>query len=153
MKKSKGMVREADESDWVLTAPDFKTWSDNPYAADDSGELILEHPIRIGTPNPATFTLYSINGLIFIITSIWLSIDLTARHNIPGADATGLRLIMVLFSTVWAAFAFRKWKLIHNIIDTPTSKVSSVAAGPAELVGQVRPGPQGNNLGRSYLWS
>ena len=143
LKNSKGMVREPDESDWVLAAPDFKTWSDNPYAADDSGELILEHPSRVGTPNPATFTLYSINGLIFIITSIWLSIDLTARHNIPGADPTGLRLMVVLYSTVWAAFAFRKWKLIHNIIDTPTSKVSSVAAGPAELVGQVRPGPQG----------
>ena len=143
LKKSKGMVREPDESDWVLAAPDFKTWPVNPYAADDSGELILEHPISIGTPTPATFTLYSINGLIFIISSIWLSIDLTARHNNPGADTTGLRVMIVLFSIVWAALAFRRWKLIHNIIDTPTSKVSSVAAGPAELVGQVRPGPQG----------
>ena len=32
---------------------------------------------------------------------------------------------------------------MHNIIDTPSSRVRSVAAGPAELVGQVRPGPQG----------
>ena len=32
---------------------------------------------------------------------------------------------------------------MHNIIDTPSSRVRSVAVGPAELVGQVRPGPKG----------
>ena len=32
---------------------------------------------------------------------------------------------------------------MHNIIDTPSSRVRSVAVGPAELVGQVRPGPDG----------
>ena len=41
---------------------------------------------------------------------------------------------------------------MHNIIDTATSRVRSVAVGPAELVGQVRPGPEGTisvNVGGS----
>ena len=145
MKDAKGPIREVDEYDWVLPPPEYETWSDNPYAPNDENSLIEEHPDVIGTPTPATFTLYSINGIIFITAALWLAADLTARHSDDTRQAIGLflRVGIVLFSLLWSIFAFRKWKLMHNIIDTPSSRVRSVAVGPAELVGQVRPGPQG----------
>ena len=140
-----GPVREVDSNDWVLPPPGYETWPDNPYAANEDGVLIEEHPDVVGTPTPATFTLYSINGMIFVGTALWLASDLTARHSDDTQQTIGywLKIGIVLFSVVWTFFAFKKWKLMHNIIDTPSSRVRSVAAGPAELVGQVRPGPQG----------
>ena len=142
---AKGPTREVDENDWVLPPPGYETWPENPYAPNDESSLIEEHPDVIGTPTPATFTLYSINGIIFITTALWLAADLTARHSDQTTQDIGfwLRIGIVLFSILWSIFAFRKWKLMRNIIDTPSSRVRSVAAGPAELVGQVRPGPQG----------
>ena len=140
-----GPVREVDENDWVLPPPGYETWPENPYAPNEDGVLIEEHPDVVGTPTPATFTLYSINGMIFVGTALWLASDLTARHSDDTQQTIGywLKIGIVLFSIIWTFFAFKKWKLMHNIIDTPSSRVRSVAAGPAELVGQVRPGPQG----------
>ncbi|MGB2452854.1 MAG: hypothetical protein ACPIB8_07935 [Candidatus Poseidoniaceae archaeon] len=140
-----GPVREVDENDWVLPPPGYETWPDNPYAPNSDSVLIEEHPDVVGTPTPATFTLYSINGMIFVGTALWLASDLTARHSDHTQQSIGwwLKIGIVLFSMTWTYFAYKKWKLMHNIIDTPSSRVRSVAAGPAELVGQVRPGPQG----------
>ena len=154
LEPAKGPVREVDENDWVLPPPSYETWSDNPYAPNEEGILIEEHPDVVGTPTPATFTLYSINGIVFILTSLWLAADLTARHSDEDTQSYGniLKLAIVVFSLAWSIFAFRKWKLMHNIIDTPSSRVRSVAVGPAELVGQVRPGPIGTmsvNVGGS----
>tara|TARA_B100000925_G_C21996776_1_gene469297 strand:+ start:372 stop:2084 length:1713 start_codon:yes stop_codon:yes gene_type:complete len=145
LEPAKGPIREVDENDWVLPPPDYETWPDNPYAPNEEGILIEEHPDVIGTPTPATFTLYSINGIIFIVTALWLASDLTARHSDTEQQMIGfwMKIGIVLFSILWSIFAFRKWKLMHNIIDTPSSRVRSVAVGPAELVGQVRPGPKG----------
>ncbi|MBT4982378.1 MAG: hypothetical protein HOM47_02530 [Euryarchaeota archaeon] len=145
LESAEGPVRQIDNSDWVLPPPGFETWPDNPYESNLENDLIQEHPNVIGTPSPATFTLYSVNGIIFITTSLWLASDLLARHG----DGThlllgkGLRIGIIIFTLIWGFFAWKKWKLMHNIIDTPTSKVRSVAVGPAELVGQVRPGPDG----------
>ncbi|HIF46431.1 MAG TPA: hypothetical protein EYQ73_06550 [Candidatus Poseidoniales archaeon] len=140
-----GPTRQADKLDWVLPPPSHESWPANPYAADEGQELIPEHPINIGTPTPATFTLYSINGMIFITSSIWLASDLLARHNsyFSALLGSGLRFIIVGINLTWIYFSFKEWKLLHNVIDTPTSKVRSVAVGSAELVGQIRPGPEG----------
>ena len=142
-------VREVDENDWVLPPPGYETWPDNPYAPNEDGVLIEEHPDVVGTPTPATFTLYSINGMIFVGTALWLASDLTARHSDDTQQTIGywLKIGIVLFSIIWTYFAFKKWKLMHNIIDTPSSRVRSVAAGPAELVGQVSQG-----LKAPYRW-
>ena len=140
-----GPIRRVDDSDWVLPPPGFETWPDNPYTGNSDQHLIEEHPNVIGTPTPATFTLYSINGIIFIVTSLWLASDLLARHGDGTQQTLGysLRITIIIFNIVWGFFAWKKWKLMHNIIDTPSSRARSVAVGPAELVGQVRPGPNG----------
>ncbi len=145
LEDAKGPVRQVDGNDWVLPPPGHESWPTNPYAPNEDGILIEEHPDVVGTPTPATFTLYSINGIVFIVTALWLAADLTARHSDDLRRLLGisLRIAIVLFALGWSIFAYRKWKLMHNIIDTPSSRVRSVAAGPAELVGQVRPGPQG----------
>ena len=151
---AEGPIRRLDNSDWVLPPPGYETWPDNAYAANAEGVLIEEHPDVIGTPSPATLTLYSVNGIIFIITSLWLASDLLARHGESTHLLLGniLRIVIIVFNLVWLFFAWKKWKLVHNIIDTATSRVRSVAVGPAELVGQVRPGPEGTisvNVGGS----
>jgi hypothetical protein len=51
--------------------------------------------------------------------------------------------VLILFTVIWTYNAWKKWKLMHNILDTPTSRVRSVAAGSVELVGQIRPAPSG----------
>ncbi len=145
LKAGVGPIRPVDDNDWVIPPPGFETWPENLYEQQEDGAMIEEHPLVIGTPTPATFTLYSINGIIFIATSLWLVSDLIARHSDDFQILLGqiLRVVVIIFNLIWLIFAWRKWKLTHNIIDTPTSKVRGVAVGPAELVGQVRPGPDG----------
>ena len=96
---AKGPIREVDEHDWVLPPPGYETWPENPYAPNDESSLIEEHPDVIGTPTPATFTLYSINGIIFITAALWLAADLTARHSDVTRQIIGfwLRIGIVLF--------------------------------------------------------
>lgn len=142
---AQGPVRQLDDSDWVLPPPSFDSWPLDPYQANDENTLIEEHPDVVGTPHPATFTLYSINGIVFVITSIWLASDLLARHGDMSHIIVGniLRVVLILFTVIWTYNAWKKWKLMHNILDTPTSRVRSVAAGSVELVGQIRPAPSG----------
>jgi len=145
VRAAQGPVRQLDDSDWVLPPPSFESWPSDPYRPNDENTLIEEHPDVVGTPHPATFTLYSINGMVFVITSIWLASDLLARHGDTTHIIVGniLRIVLILFTVTWTYYAWKKWKLMHNILDTPTSRVRSVAAGPVELVGQIRPAPSG----------
>ena len=145
IEEARGPIRVLDDNDWILPQVNFEDWSDDAYTEDEGGKLIEEHPNKIGTPVPATLTLYSVNGVLFVIFSLWLSSDLLARHNDGLTELIGqiLRVAVVIFTLVWLIFAYKKWKLSHSILDTPTSNVRSVAVGPAELVGQVRPAPSG----------
>ena len=104
-----GPVREIDENDWVLPPPGYETWPDNPYAPNEDGILIEEHPDVVGTPTPATFTLYSINGMIFVGTALWLASDLTARHSDTTQQTIGywLKIGIVVFSMVWTYLAYK----------------------------------------------
>ncbi len=147
--------RNVDQQDWILSPPSIEAWTPTKYGPDGDGATIAEHPTTIGTPHPATFTPYSICGSIFVLFNVWLIADLNARDtDVFGAFMGDLgKYILVLFALGWTIQSIRKWKLLHNIIDTPTSRVRSVAVGSAELVGQVR--PHTNTLsfsvgGRSY---
>ncbi len=137
------MYRDSnDKSDWIFDGPSPDKWHlQSPYEGDENDEIIPEHPKKIGTPNPATFTLYTLWGMIFI--GLWLGVasDLFARDGNQGHRVFGevLRYLFLFVTMVWGWVSFKKWKVIHNIIDTPTSLVRSVAVGPCELVGQARP--------------
>lgn len=131
-----------DNSDWVFPGPTPDKWHlHSPYDSDENNKIITEHPTQIGTPNPATFTLYTFWGMIFIGLWLWVASDLFARDGNQGHRSFGevLRYLFLCVTMAWGWFSFKKWKVIHNIIDTPTSLVRSVAVGPCEIVGQARP--------------
>lgn len=134
-------TRKVDDRDWILSSPTMDTWTPTKYGPDGDGSLIPEHPRRIGTPKAATLTLYSLNGSLFVLFSVWLISDLNARDTDVFGDLIGSfgKYALLLFALLWFISSVRKWKLLHNIIDTPTSTVRGVAVGSAELVGQVRP--------------
>lgn len=133
--------RSVDDQDWILSPPPMENWTLSKYGPEGDGSLISEHPRRIGTPKAATLTLYSVNGSMFVLFSVWLISDLNARDTDYFGDLIGSmgKFVLILFSIIWFFSSVRKWKLLHNIIDTPTSTVRGVAVGSAELVGQVRP--------------
>ena len=131
-----------DKNDWVFAGPSPDTWHlDSPYEGDENDQIITEHPTQIGTPNPATFTLYSFWGILFIGLWLWVASDLFARDGNQGHRIFGevLRYLFLFVTLIWGLVSFKKWKVIHNIIDTPTSLARSVAVGPCEIVGQARP--------------
>jgi len=136
-----------DESDWIIDEPSYRLWNlENPYTEDKDGKVIDEHPTVIGTPIPAVFTFYSIAAMVCITTTIWLSSDLLARPGTQINETAGniLRWGILGFNLIWVVLSLRTWKVNHNILDTPTQLVRSTAVGPVELVGQVRPGPDGS---------
>ena len=54
-------VPTTDPSDWILPAPGPSTWDNsNRYGPQGDGSALPEHPTKIGTPIPATMTLFSI---------------------------------------------------------------------------------------------
>jgi hypothetical protein len=131
-----------DKNDWIFAGPTPDAWHlDSPYEGDENDKIIPEHPTQIGTPNPATFTLYSFWGMLFIGFWLWVASDLFARDGNEGHRIFGeiLRYLFLFVTLIWGLVSFKRWKVIHNIIDTPTSLVRSVAVGPCEIVGQARP--------------
>ena len=49
---------------WLVNPPEIEHWHlDEPYREDDAG-LLAEHPMNIGTPIPALFTVKSIITLL-----------------------------------------------------------------------------------------
>jgi hypothetical protein len=56
-----------DPSDWILPAPGPSTWNqDDRYAPDGDGSALAEHPTKVGTPLPATFSTFGISMVMFI---------------------------------------------------------------------------------------
>ena len=149
------------EEDWLFGAPTLPQETTNPYAGNEDGQLMPEHPTRLGTPRSATITPYSIGAFIFATCLIWLAADLRARdgsffHTSLGWALTGGVTVVNL---VWFARAWKQFKQIRHIEDLPTSPVRSAALGEVELVGQVRPSiagtPElqvGGRVQRGLVW-
>ena len=134
---------EGDHHDWLFDPPSVEVWNrENPYAADNPEELLPEHPNKLGSLHLATFTMYTVWGLGFVaaVTAAGLYSDVAF-----GAGAAWITQILLFLLSSGVLFAsWRSWKRLHSMIDTPTSTVRSVAVGPAELVGEVRPAHAGS---------
>ena len=100
-------TRDAND-DWLFGAP-VPTAINDPYAGDEGGCLITEHPNNIGTPKPAMFTPYSLGALVFATSFIWLSADLRARDGSGSHVSIGWALTAVV-SIVNIAWFYRAWK-------------------------------------------
>ena len=132
-----------DPNDWILPAPGPASWnSEDRYAPDGDGTPLPEHPVKVGTPIPASMSLYGIFGLIATLSFI-----LGAGAGISSLDKIDEKYlaigIMLLISIIWLVMGWLKAKMLNQMIDTPTSLVRSAALGHSELVGQVRPSIEG----------
>jgi hypothetical protein len=127
---------ERDLRSWVFPAPPVQDWHlQNKYSADASGELIAEHPNRIGTPTPPTF---SNSGLSILIAYCLLTLQFVMLKNTQ--EEIFKYPILLVVAIIWLVIGFFSWKRLQSMQDTPTSNIRSVAIGNAELVGQVRNG-------------
>mgnify|MGYP006091773017 CR=1 FL=1 len=135
-------VPTTDPSDWILPAPGPSTWDNsNRYGPQGDGSALPEHPTKIGTPIPATMTLFS----IYIILSIGCILFFAASLMTAKDSDTGMTPALVIagIGLIASLVGYFKAKMLRQMIDTPTSLVRSVAVGNPELVGQVRPIDEG----------
>jgi len=131
-------VPTTDPNDWILPAPGPMTWdNENRYGPHGDGTPLPEHPVKVGTPTPATMTLFSVysnTAIICILVgvgSMMLKDDYEGGIIVPSVIAViGLILTLVGY--------FRS-KMLTQMLDTPTSLIRSAPVGNPELVGQVRP--------------
>jgi hypothetical protein len=138
--QQRSYVPTNDPNDWILAAPGPATWNNaDPYGPHEGGEPLPEHPVKVGTPIPATFSSYSLfsmmaMGLMFVAGA---SLMKNADNKILGPA------IISVVGLIALLFGYFKAKIVRQMLDTPTSLVRSMAVGNPELVGQVRPAPEG----------
>jgi len=131
-------VPTTDPNDWILPAPGPTTWDNsNRYGPQGDGSPLPEHPVKVGTPTPATMTLFSVYSILAMVCVVILVASVMSADDyeggmIPALVVAGLGLILTLVG-------YFRSKMLSQMIDTPTSLVRSAAVGNPELVGQVRP--------------
>jgi hypothetical protein len=138
-----------DPSDWILPAPGPATWDEQDrYGPHGDGSAIPEHPSKVGTPVPASFSLFGLFGAISAILTIVGLWAIIAGVKEDGATEEGntalyISIGVIVVGLILVLIGFFRSKMINQMIDTPTSLVRSASVGVNELVGQVRPSPQG----------
>lgn len=129
-----------DPNDWILPAPGPASWNENDrYGPHDDGSPLPEHPVKVGTPIPATMTLFTVYILGAIASLLGVVAWIMSEGEmgmIPAFILAGIGLIATLVG-------YFRAKMVRQMLDTPTSLVRSMAVGNPELVGQVRPAPEG----------
>ena len=133
-----------DPNDWILPAPGPASWnSEDRYAPDGDGTPLPEHPVKVGTPIPASMSLYGIFGLTGVLCFVFgAGVGLSTSTLVSDEKYMAIG-IMFLISIIWLVMGWLKAKMLNQMIDTPTSLVRSAALGHCELVGQVRPSIEG----------
>ena len=138
-----------DPNDWILPAPGPASWNDQDrYGPDGDGSAIAEHPSKVGTPIPASFSLFGLFGAISAILTIVGLWAIIAGIKDDGATEEGntalyISIGVIIVGLILVLIGYFKSKMINQMIDTPTSLIRSAAVGVNELVGQVRPSPEG----------
>lgn len=129
---------EIDMRSWLFPPPAMDEWHlDSRYSADKDGQLIADHPNKIGTPNPATF---SNAGLATLGAFCLISVQLMQMQK-AQVGQFNLIYFSVAMAVIWLVVGAFSWKRHQLMLDTATSNIRSVAVGNVELVGQVRNGP------------
>ena len=133
-----------DPNDWILPAPAPASWNkEDRYAPDGDGTPLPEHPVKVGTPVPATMSLYGIFGLTAVFCFIF-SAGAGISYYLEETDQKYIAIgVVSSISVIWLVIGWLNAKMLNQMIDTPTSLVRSAALGHCELVGQVRPSIEG----------
>ena len=75
-----------DPSDWILPAPGPTTWDNsNRYGPHGDGSPLPEHPVKVGTPTPATMTMVTVYMSVAIVC---LLIALSAMMSVSYTHLT-----------------------------------------------------------------
>jgi len=119
---------------WFVVPPQIDAWHvERPYDPDPSG-LLAEHPVNVGTPVAAMFTLRSLLRVAqsaFLAFFAWWVFSTTGSPDWLYICLAGGQLLLV---SRW--LKVRKWRALS---DLPTSTVRSAAVGKVEVFGQLRP--------------
>ena len=131
-------VPTTDPSDWILPAPGPMTWdNENRYGPHGDGTPLPEHPVKVGTPTPATMTLFSVYSITAIICILVAIGSMMTKDDYEGGMI--IPLVIAGIGLILTLVGYFRSKMLSQMLDTPTSLVRSVAVGNPELVGQVRP--------------
>ena len=137
------LVPTNDPNDWILPAPGPQTWdSANPYGPHGDGSPLPEHPVKVGTPRPATMTSFAVFSNLAVMCGL-LAATLAIQADENAEFGATPALIVAAVGLIATLVSFFKVKALSQMLDTPTSLVRSAAVGHPELVGQVRPGKDG----------
>ena len=135
-------VPTTDPSDWILPAPGPSTWDNSDrYGPAGDGSPLPEHPVKIGTPTPATMTLFSV--YIILMISCLLIVSASAMMDDEADVGIIPAIVIAVIGLIGALIGYFRARMVRQMIDTPTSLVRSAPAGNPELVGQVRPVDEG----------
>ncbi|MEE3082795.1 MAG: hypothetical protein VX320_01730, partial [Candidatus Thermoplasmatota archaeon] len=129
--------QKVDHRSWVFPAPGPDHWHlENRYAPDEDGQLLPEHPNRIGTPRPPMFSNYGLatmTAFALFALQFWMLME--------SGETPYLVYGLIGIAAIWLIISFFGWRRSQTMQDTPTSNIRSAAVGTGEIVGQVRPGP------------
>ena len=119
---------------WLVNPPEIEHWHlDEPYREDDAG-LLAEHPMNIGTPIPALFTVKSIitllKNILLSIAGVLLFIETDESMALIPILALGFLGLLINYNRIM------KWQ---KMVDLPTSTIRGAAVGRLEVFGQLRP--------------
>jgi hypothetical protein len=140
------LVPTNDPNDWILPAPGPQTWdSANPYGPHGDGSPLPEHPVKVGTPRPATMTSFAVFASLAVLCGLGAVGAVMQAEPVDPSEDMGATpaLIIAAIGLVMSLVGYFRSKALAQMLDTPTSLVRSAAVGHPELVGQVRPGLTG----------
>jgi hypothetical protein len=137
-----------DERSWVFPPPTEDKWNaEDRYAPDAGEEPIPEHPNKVGTPRPATFSTFGLFTLLGFVLLIWQWANFRSMQNSASSATTAgdemipygtMTYIIIGVTVFWLGISIFQWKRTQAMQDMPTSYIRSMAVGPTELVGQSR---------------
>ena len=130
-----------DPNDWILPAPGPSTWNnDDRYGPHGDGSAIPEHPTKVGTPRPATMTSFTIFATLSVIFALIAANGINSESDEKTMFPA---IIIIAIGLILSIVGYFRSKMLSQMLDTPTSLVRSAPVGYPELVGQVRPVPDG----------
>ena len=138
-------VKHDEERSWCLPGPSHETWNLDDLLC-STGELIDEHPNKIGTPTPAIFTTISIIGIINVGLVLLSAYCTAILLKSPGEDSAFAMfgLFSLVIPMVVISKSTKNHFTIRSIKKTPTTQVQHIRYDDVELVGQVRPSRHGS---------
>lgn len=119
---------------WILNPPQINQWNLGSPHSPDEGGLLAEHPRNLGTPVPATFTMYSFLLTIqSMLAGIFVYLAVEKDGNIdPARAGVGIAVVILMVQ-------FFRRRRTMRISDLATSTMQGLPMGGVEIFGQLRP--------------